>query len=105
MTTTTTLQDLYAKLAALRVQLAAIQGQSQISPFIFTHDFSYHDRGNDVKQLQIRLKQGGFFPADIDPNGVFGPATLRAVEDYQRAHNLPITGYVGTMTRGALNGG
>jgi len=102
-TTTTTLQDLYAKLAVLQAQLAAIQGQGQTSTFIFTRDLSYHDRGNDVKQLQIRLKQEGFFT--LNPSGVFGPATLNAVDDYQRAYNLPTTGYVGSRTRRELNGG
>jgi chitosanase len=54
-------------------------------------------RGKDVKRLQKAL---GFARADID--GVFGPATDKAVRAFQKKHRLVIDGKVGNATWSAL---
>lgn len=60
-------------------------------------------QGNDVLELQKVLQRLGYFPADIDPNGIFGPATERSVKAFQAAERIPQVGRAGPMTRTALN--
>ena len=58
-------------------------------------------RGDDVAELQRRLGQLGFDPSRVD--GIFGPSTAHAVEDFQ--HNvglLPADGICGHATYRAL---
>lgn len=50
----------------------------------------------DVLNLQKRL---GVIPQ----TGFFGSKTLRAVIEYQKAHGITPTGFVGTLTRASLN--
>ena len=47
------------------------------------------DRGADVRQLQLRLIQGGYLWGGAD--GVFGPATRRAVLSARKALGLPLS--------------
>ncbi|MCX6820086.1 MAG: peptidoglycan-binding protein [Candidatus Adlerbacteria bacterium] len=54
----------------------------------------------DVTNLQAFLSTQGYFP--YSPIGIFGPLTFRAVQNFQAAHGLPRTGYVGVMTRGVF---
>ncbi len=56
--------------------------------------------GTDVMQLQALLKKLGFDPGEID--GVFGPATERAVKAFQRRFALTPDGVVGARTQAAL---
>ncbi len=57
-------------------------------------------RGDDVAELQSMLGRLGFDCGRVD--GIFGPATLRAVEDFQRNCGLPIDGICGGATIRAL---
>lgn len=59
-------------------------------------------RGQDVRDLQKALKAAGF---DVAEDGVFGPATAKAVKEFQRSKNLDADGVVGPKTWGALGGG
>ncbi len=62
-------------------------------------------RGADVTWLQTFLKNNGYFKVPTGTAfGLFGTATKMAVQAYQRAVKLPITGTVGPMTRAKLNG-
>jgi hypothetical protein len=56
--------------------------------------------GDDVLAVERRLLALGFRPGDCD--GVFGPATAGAVAAFQRAQGLKADGWVGQVTRGAL---
>lgn len=61
----------------------------------------------DVMALQYGLREIGFYPpklmADCPFTGNFGPCTLQAVKDFQKAHNLKPDGVVGAKTKEILN--
>ena len=50
--------------------------------------------------LQTSLRDAGYYSGEVD--GVYGPATVDAVEDLQAAHGLPSTGTVDKATADAL---
>jgi murein L,D-transpeptidase YcbB/YkuD len=50
--------------------------------------------------LQEALASAGFYDGDVD--GVYGPATVDAVEALQQEHGLPVTGTVDKATEAAL---
>ena len=50
--------------------------------------------------LQKSLAEAGYYKGDVD--GVYGPATVDAVESLQQAHGLPVTGTVDKATDAAL---
>jgi peptidoglycan hydrolase-like protein with peptidoglycan-binding domain len=58
------------------------------------------DSGSQVKVLQRELVALGFAVGAID--GLYGPATTKAVADFQRAHHLTADGIVGPLTLVAL---
>ena len=79
--------------------------------YIFNNDLRFGDTGQEVTELQKRLRSEGFFGGIV--NGVFDEATLAAVMRYQDAHRGDIlepiglahsTGFVGPYTRASLNG-
>ncbi len=78
------------------------QGQVlSTSTFNFTRMLSLGLRGSDVKELQNQLTEEGFYNGLI--TGYFGSATRLAVKAYQAAHNVRITGIVGSLTMTELN--
>jgi peptidoglycan hydrolase-like protein with peptidoglycan-binding domain len=50
--------------------------------------------------LQKSLAAAGYYQGEAD--GVYGPSTVEAVEQLQRAHGLPVTGTVDKATDAAL---
>ncbi len=54
----------------------------------------------EIREYQRQLKELGFYSGDID--GVKGPLTKGAVENFQRAHGLRVDGNVGNATRSTL---
>ena len=57
-------------------------------------------RGDDVGELQAALARIGFDCGRVD--GIFGPATGRALEDFQRNSGLLVDGICGPLTVRAL---
>jgi N-acetylmuramoyl-L-alanine amidase len=57
-------------------------------------------RGDDVGELQALLARIGFDPGRVD--GIFGPSTARALEDFQHNSGLSVDGVAGTDTIRAL---
>lgn len=69
----------------------------------FLFDMGIYTINSDVLELQKRLKVPpalGFFGV-----GIFGPQTFQAVKAFQSKYSIPSTGFVGPMTRAALNRG
>ncbi len=52
--------------------------------------------------LQQSLSDAGYYNGKVD--GVYGPATVDAVEALQKAHGLPVTGTVDKATAGGAPG-
>ena len=57
-------------------------------------------RGEDVKTVQEKLKRWGYYTGSVD--GIYGPATKKAVEYFQRKNGLTADGIVGSKTYAAL---
>jgi len=55
-----------------------------------TRPLSRGASGREVVEFQLRLQELGFDPGRAD--GRYGPATERAVQAFQRAYGLPVTG-------------
>jgi len=58
------------------------------------------DRGQDVVELQLKLRQAGFDPGRVD--GIYGFQTQNAVEQFQEANNLFPDGVASQDTLQAL---
>ncbi len=75
-----------------------------IISFIFiTTSFAtsrYGSTGDEVKKIQTKLKQWGYYNGNID--GIFGSKTLSAVKKFQQKNGLTVDGIVGTNTLSAL---
>ncbi len=76
---------------------------SNASPMaVFVHTLTPGTRGGEVKALQQKLRELGFFKYKTN-TGTFGPSTRAAVMAFQKAHKLKPVGFVGPGTRAALN--
>ncbi|MCL5782286.1 MAG: peptidoglycan-binding protein, partial [Patescibacteria group bacterium] len=86
--------------------LALVAGAQAYS---FQTNLTVGSTGADVVQLQTVLMSMGYdIPAissGAAAKGYFGSQTTAAVKQYQAAHGIPNTGFVGPMTREALNSG
>jgi murein L,D-transpeptidase YcbB/YkuD len=51
--------------------------------------------------LQTALHTAGYYAGEID--GIYGPSTVKAVEELQKANGLPVTGLVDRATAAALS--
>lgn len=60
----------------------------------------YGSSGAEVKSIQKKLKQWGYYNGNID--GIYGSKTLSAVKKFQQKNGLKVDGVVGTQTLNAL---
>ena len=60
----------------------------------------YGSRGNEVTQIQTKLKRWGYYNGSID--GIYGSQTLAAVKYFQRKNGLTADGIAGTKTLQAM---
>lgn len=65
-----------------------------------TSNLGFKSRGTQVTTLQMVLIQHGYMTGE--PTGYFGVVTLKAVKEFQKAHGVNPTGYVGPLTRAVL---
>jgi len=56
------------------------------------------DRGDFVKVLQTALNYRGICGSNLKPDGIFGPATLNCVIEFQALNELKKDGIVGKLT-------
>ncbi|MEQ8465288.1 peptidoglycan-binding domain-containing protein [Coleofasciculus sp. E1-EBD-02] len=85
--------------------LSPTRGQVTPPPPIETQPFNIRelrpgDRGQDVFELQLKLRQAGFDPGPVD--GIYGFQTQNAVEQFQEANNLFPDGVASQDTLQAL---
>ena len=77
-------------------------------PFTFTKNLKMGSKCRDVILLQKFLNTHGFVVATTGHGSpgketcFFGPATKKAVKAFQKSLKLPVTGFVGPLTRQAL---
>lgn len=60
----------------------------------------YGSRGEEVRQIQTKLKRWGYYNGSID--GIYGSQTLAAVKLFQRKNGLTVDGIAGTKTLAAM---
>lgn len=60
----------------------------------------YGSRGEEVKQIQTKLKRWGYYNGNVD--GIYGSQTLEAVKYFQRKNKLAVDGIAGKNTLEAM---
>ena len=60
----------------------------------------YGSRGEEVKIIQTKLKQWGYYSGNID--GIYGTGTFNAVKSFQKKNGLDVDGIAGEKTLKAL---
>lgn len=60
----------------------------------------YGSRGEEVKQIQTKLKSWGYYNGEVD--GIFGSNTQAAVKKFQQKNGLNVDGVAGEKTLSAL---
>ena len=70
------------------------------APFVQTAVLKQGATGGEVKEVQRRLKQWGYYNGAVD--GVYGPATVKAVKAFQKKNGLTVDGIAGKSTYAAL---
>lgn len=67
----------------------------------FQVNLKYGAKGDEVRELQEFLISEGHLTGTATGN--FYSLTLKAVKEFQRVNNLPVTGYFGSMSRAIAN--
>lgn len=67
----------------------------------FQVNLKYGAKGDEVRELQEFLISEGHMTGNATGN--FYSLTLKAVKEFQRVNNLPVTGYFGSMSRDIAN--
>lgn len=81
-------------LGAMILYMARIAGQTES---VLSKTGS---RGNEVRQIQQRLKNWGYYTGEVD--GIFGVETKKAVMSFQRKNGLTVDGIAGNATLKAM---
>ena len=68
--------------------------------YLISKNIWYKSKNDDVQILQNFLYEKGFLK--VKPTSYFGTLTLRAVKDFQKSVGIINTGYVGALTRSAI---
>ena len=59
-----------------------------------------HLGASTIRAIQMRLRDDGYYRGSLD--GAIGPETRRALRNWQRDHNLDVSGYIDGNTYAAL---
>lgn len=60
----------------------------------------YGSRGNEVTQIQTKLKRWGYYKGNVD--GIYGTQTVSAVKSFQKKNGLSVDGIAGPKTLAAM---
>lgn len=60
----------------------------------------YGSRGDEVKQIQEKLKRWGYYNGSVD--GIYGTKTMSAVKSFQKKNGLTVDGIAGEKTLSAM---
>lgn len=60
----------------------------------------YGSRGEEVKQIQTKLRAWGYYNGSVD--GIYGSKTFQAVKSFQKKNGLTVDGIAGSKTLSAL---
>jgi len=74
---------------------------SGTTPAAGAHTGTSYPSGQDVLALQRDLGQLNYYESAVD--GVYGPATVAAIKDFQRANGLTVDGIAGPSTMAKIN--
>jgi peptidoglycan hydrolase-like protein with peptidoglycan-binding domain len=85
------------KQLAMTVTLAV--GMTGAAATAGAHGYRHHGPAAQaaVRHLQQQLKDDGFYTGKVD--GLYGPKTQAAIKQFQRKHNLAVTGRLDRETR------
>lgn len=70
------------------------------SPVVQTAVLKQGSKGGEVKEVQRRLKQWGYYTGSVD--GIYGKGTIEAVKRFQKKNGLTADGICGRATYAAL---
>ena len=60
----------------------------------------YGSRGSEVRQIQTKLKNWGYYKGSVD--GIYGSQTVAAVKSFQKKNGLKVDGIAGSRTLKAM---
>ena len=78
----------------------AYTGEELSAPYVQTAVLKQGATGGEVKEIQRRLKNWGYYSGAVD--GIYGKATVEAVKAFQRKNGLTPDGIAGISTYKAL---
>lgn len=67
---------------------------------IYAGNLSWGSRGEEVKLVQSKLKNWGYYTGNVD--GAYGKKTYQGIVKFQKKNGLTVDGKVGAQTRTAL---
>ena len=79
---------------------AAARSDDFLTPCVQTAVLKQGSKGGEVKEVQRRLKEWGYYNGAID--GIYGKGTVEAVKKFQRKNGLTPDGIAGRATYVAL---
>ena len=88
-------RNLVCLFLAFTVLLGAILQGGEVSALS-----KYGSRGEEVRQIQTKLKRWGYYNASVD--GIYGKETENAVIYFQKKNGLSVDGICGTRTLAAM---
>ena len=78
----------------------AYTNEELTSPYVQTAVLKQGSNGGEVKELQRRLKEWGYYNGAVD--GIYGKGTVEAVKKFQKKNGLTADGIAGIETYKAL---